>query len=140
MPANTNVPRQTRKETRALSDFCFTNEVGLGASTINGEFALFYCDRDFAIDSLKYAYSTAGAADDEISFAYASDLAGTSLTTILDNQPIDGAAGDYNAVFGDHAPIVPAGNWLFINHADSGTVSTVAGLRVFIQGRMGVRA
>ena len=35
MAANTNVPRQTRKETRALADFCFTNEVGLGAATIN---------------------------------------------------------------------------------------------------------
>lgn len=140
MAANTNVPRQTRKETRALADFCFTNEVGLGAATINSEFALFYCDRDFAIDSLRYAYATAGAADDEISFGYAPDLAGTGLTTILDNQPIDGAAGDYAATFGDNAPLVPAGNWLFINHADSGTVADVAGLRVFIQGRMGVRA
>lgn len=139
MAANTNVPRVTRRESAPLMDFCWTNEVGLGASTINGNFALFYVDRDLAIDSLKYAYSTAAASSDDFKLSYASDLAGTSRTDILTGQPLDGAAGDYDATFGDHAPVVPAGNWLFIED-DSSTIASLAGLRIFIQGRLGVRA
>jgi hypothetical protein len=135
---NTNVPRQTRKESRTLTDFCWSNPIPLSAADINANLAMFYVDRDLAIDQIHYAYTTAAAATDDFKISYSSTLGG-SRTDVLTGQPLDGAAGDYDATFGDHAPLIPANSWVFIED-DSSTIASLVGFRIFIQGRLGVRA
>jgi hypothetical protein len=135
-----NVQRQTRTETRKLMDFCWTSEVGLTDTSIANPYFLFYVDRDLAIDQLKYNYATKSeTAGDDIKFGYASALGGT-VTDLVDGAPVTADPGaDLEVTFPDttKALIVPAGSW-FVVEADTVAGSNLAGLRVFVQGRLGV--
>lgn len=139
MAANTNVPIAERTEGIPIHAVDWTNETALDATALGSPVALFYCELPLAIDHVHFGYSTASTSASAVKLSYASSLAGTRTDILTGLNTGDGSTKEKNATISGHAPLVPAGNWLFVER-DTGTLTGLDGLRIYVRGRRNVRS